>query len=181
MPKLRRHIFQSLILTVTLGYVLFGSHTVNARPGIPQTPTSILVNYALQNNELILMMATRPPISGCGKISNLPIGGGFDTGAIDLHVGAYVFTPARYDTRGPACGPTYKMSMARVSVPLGDLESKQITRIRLWSGNDLDTFLITSDGTHLSLSQIPGAGFFKLGSYLLQVPDSFNRLAGQTK
>ncbi len=181
MPLLKQDQFYFFIRVLILGFTFLGPVAAHARPGIPQTPQSILVNYAVQNKELILMLSTRPPISGCGKISNLPIGGGFDTNAIDLQVGAYTFTPAKYNVHGPACGPTYKMSIARVAIPLADLESKKINRIRLWSGTNLDTFLITNDDSHLTLSQIPGARFFKLGNYLLQVPDSFKRLASQNQ
>lgn len=143
---------------------------------IPQTPDSIWVDYAIQDSNLILMLATRPPISGCGTIKNLPIGGGFDTEAIDLYVGPYDFTPAPSGTRGAACGPTYKISIGRVSVPFTDIIEKKITRIRLWSGTQLDTFLIGTNEAGISLSQINGAGFFRLGTQKPKVPDAFNRL-----
>jgi hypothetical protein len=178
---LKRHILSYLILIITGACVFFWTPYAHARPDILQTPTSVQVDYAIQNNNLVLMLATRPPISGCGKISNLPVSARYDSNSIDLYLGPYVFTPAKYDVRGAACGPTYKISIARVSVPLIDLKSKDINRIRLWSDTKLDTFLITNDDSSPTLSQISGAGFFKLGNYLLQVPPSFNRLAGQTQ
>lgn len=176
MTQLKINFLTFLFWSTFITLAVFTPLTVRAG-SIPQTPDSILVNYATQDNNLILMLSTRPPISGCGKIANLPIGGGFDGRAIDLHVGPYDFTPAPSGTRGSACGPTYKVSIGRVSVPISDLIDKNITHIRLWSGTQLDTLLITLNKEKISLSQINGVGFFRLGDEKPNVPDAFNNLA----
>ena len=169
-----------LTLGLTVAFLaFFGAARAAVAGPIPQTPDNIQVDYAVENNQLVLMLATRPPISGCGKISNLPIRGDFDRDAVDLTVGPYAFIPAPSGTRGRACGPAYKVSVGRVSIPLAEITGREISRIRLWSGTQMDAFAISVQEGTLNLDQIEGAGFFKLGQRKTTVPESFTRLRTQ--
>lgn len=138
---------------------------------VPQTPQSITLDYAVsKDGTLYMMMQSSPAITGCGSFTEWPMAATADYESIDLRLGKYAFVHPDGTVDKKSCGTGYKAASANIS--FSPDETKDIKRIRLWYGDQVDTIVFQRGGTPdgLTLGAVGTAKMFKIGKKLGEAP-----------
>ena len=138
-----------------------------------QIPTHVTVDYAVaKDGALHLIMNTTPPLTGCGKMSDLPVMVRPDFEAVDVVIDQYYFVRPVGTNASKECGPTYKVATAHATVEAQDIAANDIKRIRFWYKQTLDTVLIQPAGRpgDVILTPLGTPKIFSLGKKRSSVP-----------